>query len=152
VRVATVVIGASAVAAVLVASSTAATPPTSRACPSASIVNAALGQRDVAPVVTKTAYSKTCTYLGESKIFSPRITFQVGSASHFAIDERSAGRYGTKIVKLPGLGNAAWTTGSGDLYVFDRLKQIKILALMTPTAKLEALAPRLGLLPAVRDG
>ena len=131
------------VAAVLAASSTAATPPTSRACPSASIVNAALGQRDGAPVVSKTAYSRTCTYPGKSKIFSPKRTFQMDSASQFAIDEKAAGRYGTKILKLRGLGKGAWTTGSGDLYVFDGHEQIKILALMTPTVRLEALARKL---------
>ena len=131
------------VAAVLVAASHAATPPTSRACPSASVVNAALGQHDGAPVVTKTASSKTCTYPGKSRIPSTRITFQVDTASQFAIDEKAAGRFGTKIVKLHGLGRAAWTTGSGGLYVFDGHEQIKILALLTPTAKLEALARKL---------
>ena len=44
---------------------------------------------------------------------------------------------------MHGLGKAAWTTNGGDLYVFDGREQIKILALLTPTAKLEALARKL---------
>lgn len=143
VRVATAVIGACAAAAVMVASPGAATPPTSRACPSAAVVNAALGQHGGAPVATKTQYSKTCTYPGKSKVFSTKITFQVDTASQFAVDEKAAGKFGAKIVKVHGLGQAAWTTNGGDLYIFDGHEQIKILALLTPTARLEVLARKL---------
>jgi hypothetical protein len=142
-RAVAVAISTSIVAAMLAASSQAATSPTSRACPSASIVNAALGQHDGAPVVTKTAYSKTCTYPAKNKLFSPKITFQVDSAAQFATDEKAASKAGLKIIKLNNLGKAAWTTGSGDLYIIDGHEQIKILALMTPTAKLETLARKL---------
>jgi len=121
----------------------AVTSPTQRACPSASLVNATLGQHDGAPVVTKTAYSKTCTYPGKSRVYSPKITFQVDSAAQFAADEKAVTKTGIKVVKIRHLGKAAWTTNSGDLYVFDGHEQIKILALVTPTAKLEALARKL---------
>jgi hypothetical protein len=99
--------------------------------------------------VTKTAFSKTCTYPG-SGIGSTKITFQVDSAAAFAAGEKSAGGFGAMIIKVKGLGKAAWTTGSGDLSVFDGHEQIKILALAlgvrspsTATAKVEALARRL---------
>jgi hypothetical protein len=146
---ASVAIGACVAAVVLVASAAAAPSPTSRACPSAAVVNAALGQHGGAPVVTKTAYSKTCTYPG-SAIGSTKITFQVDTAATFAAGEKSAGSFGAKITKVKGLGKAAWTTGSGDLYVFDGHEQIKILALAlgvrspsTATAKVAALAHKL---------
>ena len=58
-------IGACVAAAILVAFSAAATSPTTRACPSASVVNATLGLHGGAPVATTTPYSKTCTYPGK---------------------------------------------------------------------------------------
>jgi hypothetical protein len=74
----------------------------------------------------------------------------VDTASTFAAGERAAGRFGTKIIKVHGLGQAAWTTGLGDIYVFDGHETIKILALSlavrspsTATAKVEALARKL---------
>jgi len=52
--------------------------------------------------------------------------------------------------KVEHLGQAAWTTGSGDLHVFDGHETITILALSlevhspsTATAKVEALARKL---------
>jgi len=137
-------------AAVLVASAAAATSPTARACPSASIVNAALGEHNKAPVVTKTQYSKTCTYPGPGVVGSTKITFEVDTAASFAAGEKAAGSFGAKIIKVQHLGVAAWTTGLGSLYVFDGHEQIKILALAlgvrspsTATAKVEALARKL---------
>ena len=138
-------------AAVCAASAKGGAPsPTSRACPAASVVNAALGQHDGSPVATKTAYSKTCTYPGSSKLSSVSITFQEDSASQFATDENAVAKTGLKIVKIHGLGQAAWTTGSGDLYLYDGREQIKIHALVvgitspsTATAKVEALARKL---------
>jgi hypothetical protein len=130
---------------------TASTPsPTSRPCPSASLVNAALGQHDGSPVTTTTAYSKTCTYPGRTRLSSVSVTFQEDSASQFATDESAVTKTGLKIITVHGLGQAAWTTGLGDLYVFDGHEQIKIHALVvgitspsTATAKVEALARKL---------
>ena len=136
-------------ATVLVASAAAATSPTARACPSASTVKAVLGVAAGAPVVTKTQFSKTCTYPGGG-IGSTKITFQVDTAASFAASEKAAGAFGTKIIKVHGLGQAAWTTGLGSVYVFDGHETIKILALSlevrspsTATAKVEALAHKL---------
>jgi hypothetical protein len=149
-RVAAPAIGACVAAAMLVASSSAATSPTARACPSASIVKASLGVAAGTPVATKTQYSETCTYPGAGTVGSTKITFQVDTAASFAAGEKAAGSFGAKIVKVQHLGQAAWTTGSGDLYVFDGHEQIKILALSlgvrspsTATAKVEALARKL---------
>ena len=133
-----------AAAAVLVASSAAATPPTARACPSPSVVSAALGLHAGTPVVTKTAYSKTCTYPGTGKIYAAKITFQMDTASTFAAGEKAAAAaLGGSVVKVPHLGQAAWGTNPGSLYVFDGHETIKILALLTPISKLEALAHKL---------
>jgi hypothetical protein len=137
---------------VLVGSAAAVTSPTARACPSAAIVSAALGEHAKTPVSTKTPYSKTCSYPGTASKsgFWTKITFQEDTASGFATDEKAAGSFGAKIVKLKGIGQAAWTTGGGDLYVYDGHEQIKILALSlgisspsTATAKVEALARKL---------
>jgi hypothetical protein len=131
-------------AAVLVASSSAATPPTARACPSASVVNAVLGLHGGAPVATKTAYSKTCTYPGTGKIYAAKITFQMDTASTFAAGEKAAATaLRGSVVKVQHLGQAAWGTNPGSLYVFDGHETIKILALLTPITKLEMLARKL---------
>jgi hypothetical protein len=137
-------LGASGAAAVLLASAASATSPTTRACPSASVVNAALGLHGGAPVTTTTTYSKTCTYPGKGAIYSTKITFQMDTASTFAAGEKSAAaalRGG--VVKVQHLGQAAWGTNPGSLYVFDGHETIKILALLTPTSKLEVLARKL---------
>lgn len=146
--------GVCVAAAVLVASSAAATAPTARACPSASIVNAALGEHGKTAVATKTQYSKTCTYPGSASksVFWTKITFQEDTASTFAAGEKAAtAGLGAKVVKkVQHLGQAAWTTNAGDLYVFDGHETIKIMALSlgmlspsTATAKVEALARKL---------
>jgi hypothetical protein len=136
-----------ALAATPAVEASAATSPTSRACPPVSVVVSTLGQTVGAPVATKTAYSKTCTYPGKTRLSSITITFQEDSAAQFAVDEKAVGK---SAIKVHGLGQAAWTTGSGDLYVFDGNEQIKIGALVlgvlspsTATAKVEALARKL---------
>ena len=99
--------------------------------------------------MTKTQYSKTCTYSGGG-IGSTKITFEMDTLATFTAGEKAAGSLGAKIVKVHGLGVAAWTAGLGDIYVFDGHEQIKILALSleihspsTATAKVEALARKL---------
>jgi hypothetical protein len=144
-------VGICAAAAVSANSALGGTPtPNSRACPAVSVVNAALGQHDGSPVAAKTAYSETCTYPGSTKLSSVSITFQEDTPSQFAADENAVTKTGLKIVKIHGLGQAAWTTGYGDLYVYDGHEQIKIHALVvgvtspsTATAKVEALARKL---------
>jgi hypothetical protein len=128
---------------VLVASASAATPPVSRACPSATVVNKALGTHLRTPVATlyKT-YAKICTYPGG--IGLTKITFQTDTAKTFAASEKAAAsRLGNLIKKLTIAGHPAWTTNLGDLYVFDGNQTIKILAPGTATAKLEALVKKL---------
>jgi hypothetical protein len=144
-----VLLGVCVAAGVLVASAAAVTSPTARACPSATVVNATLGTHSGAPVVTKTQYSKTCTYPGGG-IGSTKITFQMDTLATFTAGEKGAGRFGAKIVKVHGLGVAAWTAGVGEIYVFDGHETIEILALSlevrspsTATAKVEALARKL---------
>jgi hypothetical protein len=103
------------------------------------VVNAALGQTGRAPVSTKTAYSKKCTYPGG--ILPTSITFQVDTAATFAISEKAVGALA---IKVHGLGQAAWATkAGGSLYVFDGHETIKILAPLTATAKLEVLVRKL---------
>jgi hypothetical protein len=141
------------VAALLVGSSAAATSPTAKACPTASLVDAALGQKALkAPVSSVySTYAKTCTYRGYSDGGAPNgsmtVTFQTDTSATFAAGEKAAAAgIGAKTIKaVPKLGSAAWTTNLGSLYVFDGSEQIqiKILALLTPTSKLESLAKKL---------
>jgi hypothetical protein len=149
-RVVIAAIGACLAAVGLDASPAGATSPTARACPSASIIKAELGIPAGAPVVTKTPVSETCTYPGAGPLGSTKITFQVDTPIGFTTGEKAAGTFGAKIVKVQHLGQAAWTTGLGSLYVFDGHETIKILALSlavlspsTATAKVEALARKL---------
>jgi hypothetical protein len=149
-RIVIAAIGACVAAVMLDAFSSAATSPTARACPTAAIVKAELGLPAGAPVVTRTPVSKTCTYPGAGILGSTQITFQVDTAAGFASGEKAAGTFGAKITKVQHLGQAAWTTGLGSLYVFDGHETIKILALSlgvrspsTATVKVEALARKL---------
>jgi hypothetical protein len=129
---------------VLLASVAAATSPIARACPSASVVNAALGLHGGTPVATTTPYTKTCTYPGKGTIYSTKITFQMDTASTFAASEKAAvAALRGSVVKIQHLGEAAWGTNPGSLYVFDGHETIKILALLTPTSRLEVLAHKL---------
>jgi len=139
--VAAIATGACVAAGLLFASSAVAVSPTSRACPTASTVNAALGQKGRAPVATKTEYSKTCTYSGGS-IVPTTITFQVDTSATFAAGEKAAAAaLPGSVIKVNGLGQSAWATKTGgSLYVFDDGTTIKILSVLTATAKLEALA------------
>jgi hypothetical protein len=136
--------GACLAATVLVASAAAATSPTARACPSARVVNAALGTHVRAPVATHyLTYAKICTYPGGVGL--TKITFQEDTSQTFAASEKAAATgLGAKLVKkLTIMGHPAWTTNLGDLYVFDGNQTIKILAPGTATAKLEVLAKKL---------
>lgn len=131
-------------ATVLVASAAAATSPMARTCPSATVVNTALGTHVRAPVATHyLTYAKICTYPGGVGL--TKITFQVDSSKTFAVSEKAAATgVGAKLVKkLTVMGHPAWTTNLGDLYVFDVNQTIKILAPGTATAKLEVLAKKL---------
>ena len=146
-RVAGAAICAWVAGAVLLASSAAATSPTARACPSASVVDAALGQKHLGvPVATHyLSYAKTCTYRGYSDGGAPNgsmtVTFQVDTAKTFAASEQAVAA--ALRVTVHGLGQAAWASGVGSLYVFDGHETIKILALLTPTSKLEVLTKKL---------
>jgi hypothetical protein len=118
----------------------AATSPRTQPCPSASVVNAALGQKGKTPVARTTTFSKSCTYPG-SGLVPTKITFQVDTATTFAAGEKAAG--GT-IARLSGLGQGAWVGKTGGIIdVFNGQESIKIVSPGTTTAKLEALEKKL---------
>jgi hypothetical protein len=118
-----------------------AASPTATACPPASVVGAALKQKDRAPTSSTTPFSKTCTYAGTGLV-PTKITFQKDTAATFAAGEKAASAIG--IVKVPHLGQAAWTTkAGGDLEVYASGETVKILSPLTPAAALEALARKL---------
>ncbi len=127
----------------LMAGTAAAVSPAKTKCPSASVVNAALGQHDKAPTVQSTAYAKVCTYKGSS-ILPTRIQFQVDTAATFAAGEKSAASLGEALAKVHGLGKAAWGSKVGGfLAVFLGNESIRITAPLVPLSKLESLARKL---------
>lgn len=141
IRVALVVIGSMLSAIVLVPSAVAGFHAP-KSCPSASVVNKALGQSNKAPVSTKTPYGMICTYHGRG-ILPTKITFQQDTLATFTAGEKAAAAAGP-VVKVHGLGQAAWTTKTGGfLYVFDGGESLKILSPLTATARLEALARKI---------
>lgn len=132
-------IGVFAVAALWSAGPAFATLPTS--CPKASLVSGTLGQKDSAPVLSRSTYLVTCTYKG-SGIVPTRVEFQTDTAATFAVGEKAV--TALEIVKLNGLGKAAWTEKTGGyLQVFTGTETIKVLSPLTGSAKLEALARKL---------
>lgn len=131
-------------AAVLVSPSAAEPSPTARACPSARVVDEALGQKTLkAPVATLFPAAKTCTYQGFAGILKTMtVMFQADTSETFAKSENAVPASLRMVVK--GLGKAAWASSAGgSLYVFDGQETIKILALGTPLSKLEVLAREL---------
>jgi hypothetical protein len=71
-----------------------------------------------------------------------KITFQKDTSVSFAAGEKAVSALG--IVKVAGLGQAAWTTkAGGDLEVYRSGETVKILSPLTPAAELEALARKL---------
>ncbi len=137
----TAVAGVAAVSLVL-AAGTAAAAPTKTTCPSASVVNAVLGQHVKAPTSTTTPYGTTCTYKG-SGIVPTKIEYQKDTAASFAAGEKSAGALGT-LVKVSGLGKAAYGPKSGGfLAVFLGSRSIRITAPFISLSQLEKLAHKL---------
>jgi hypothetical protein len=130
-----------AAAALVLAPVSTAASPTAAACPSASVVSAALKQKDKTPTSSTTAFSKTCTYTG-SGLVPTKITFQKDTSATFAAGEKAVSAL--EIVKVTGLGQAAWTTkAGGDLEVYKSGETVKILSPLTPASELEALARKL---------
>jgi len=128
--------------ALVLAASAEAFKPSAVTCPSASVVNAALGQKNKAPTSTVTAYLKTCTYRGMS-VTPTKVEFQVDTPASFAAAERADVALG--IVKIKGLGQAAFAPRSGGfLYVYKGGgESIKILSPLSTLPKLETLARKL---------
>lgn len=132
-----------AVLVVLAASvAAAAAPPVPKTCPSAAVVDAALGQKNKAPVVSTTPYARICTYKGTG-IIPTKVEFQEDTAATFAASEKAAAA-AVPVAKVKGLGKSAWMTKApGSLYVFTGAYTIKLISPLTPNAKLEALAGKL---------
>jgi hypothetical protein len=132
---------AAGAALVVAAGAQAATAGIPSSCPPASTVASTLGTTASTPTKTHTTYTLTCKY--GSSALAPKVEFQVDTSSTFAAGEKAAGA-AVPIVKVPHLGKAAWATKSGgSLYVFNGSYTIKLLALLTPLPKLEALAKKL---------
>jgi len=129
---------AALVAFVATGAATAALP---KSCPSAAVVNAALGQKGKTPKLTRSQYVVTCTYPGSGPV-ATKIEFETDTAASFTAGEKGAAALHP--VKVSGLGKAAWTLQSGgDLDVFTGTESIKILSPFSSAAKLEALARKL---------
>ena len=143
----TVLVGA----VVLLSSSGSALANLSRPCPAASFVNRVLGQHGTTPVRKVDKGQVTCTYPGTGDPrFGPdtrtAVTFESSTPAEFARIEHVAMTYSTGVVKVKGLGQAAWRTNA-TLYVLAGQEQISVsagaLAIRAPTVvvgRIEALA------------
>jgi hypothetical protein len=122
----------------------AATSPTKTHCPSASLVGSELGVSVKAPTsMIYATYAKTCSYAGTTGQIPIRVEFQVDTPSTFAASENAV--TGIGIVKIKGLGQAAWTTKvGGAVYVYSNGETVKVVATpLIALPKLEALARKL---------
>jgi hypothetical protein len=129
-----------AVVAVVLAAPSRAFSPSSAKCPSASVVGGALGLKVKSPTSSVTPFSKICTYAGGGLV-PTKITFQEDTAATFAAGEKAVG---STLVKVSGLGKAAWTTKvGGTLEVFNGNETLKILAPAASATRLEGLARKI---------
>jgi hypothetical protein len=121
----------------------AATSPTKTPCPAASLVGSELAVSVKAPTSTVYAtYAKTCSYAGTKGQIPIRVEFQADTPSTFATSEKAV--TGVGVVKIKGLGQAAWTTKvGGAVYVYSNGKTIKVIAPLIALPRLEALARKL---------
>jgi hypothetical protein len=127
---------------VLTASAAAAFRPSAIRCPPASVVNAALGQKNKAPTFTVAAYTKTCIYKGVRAI-PTKVEYQVDTPATFAAAEKADAALA--VVRIKGLGEGAFAPKLGGfLHVYKGGgESIKILSPLTSLAKLEAPAHKL---------
>jgi hypothetical protein len=115
-------------------SATGSLPP----CPSASVVNAALGQSDTGPVVSGTPQFKICTYKGSSPV-STKVTISVNTPTGFKADEKNVAK-GFTLATVPGLGDDNYgLSGVGEVFVLKGNTQVEILAPGTTDAQDDAL-------------
>jgi len=120
---------------------TAAPSPARTPCPAASLVGAALGQKDRAAGSQSSAYAKICLYKGGG-IVPTRIQYQADTASTFAAGEKAAAT--GSVVKLTGLGKSAYGTKSGGfIAVFTGSESIRVTAPLVSLTRLERLERKL---------
>jgi hypothetical protein len=107
-------------------------------CPPATVVNAALGERNTGPVLSGTPRSKICTYMAGP--VSTRISISTGTPAEFETGERYIAK-GIAVVDVAGLGDKAYASpGVGSLWVLKGSTQIEIIAPGTTLAKDEDIA------------
>ena len=115
-------------------SATSALPP----CPSASVVNAALGESTTGPVVSGTSQYKICTYPGGGPV-PTKISISVNTPAGFRTDEQNVAKSIT-LSTVPGLGDANYSVpGVGEVFVLKGHTQVEILAPGTTDAQDDAL-------------
>jgi hypothetical protein len=116
---------------------------TLRACPTAAVVNAALGQSNTGPVVSGTSVFEICSYKG-SGVIPTRVEISVGTPAEFQAGEQSVRKAGLTVVSVPGLGSEAWAPqGVGSVYVLNGSVQIEVLSPLSSPAQVQALARQL---------
>jgi hypothetical protein len=109
-----------------------------KSCPAASVVNAALGQRNNDPVSTAQPFGITCTYHGGGAV-PTKIQFQTDMAATFAAGKNAVATAGETPVTVPGLGDSAYVVG-GFLAVLKGSVAIEITSPLSTPAQVEALA------------
>jgi len=118
-------------------STTAASGSVPNVCPTAAVVNAALGTHVSAPTTTQLPYGITCAYSGGGAI-PIRVVFQTDTASTFAAGESAV----PTATKVSGLGDAAYKAG-GFLAVLKGTSALRITSPLSTPAQVEALAHKI---------
>ena len=121
------------------ASATASLP----SCPSASVVNAALGQSDTGPVVTGTSIYEICTYSGSGPV-PTKVSISENTPAGFKTDEQSVASGHITLSTVPGLGDENYlVAGVGEVFALKGSTQVEVMAPGTTDAQVEALARQL---------
>ena len=112
-------------------------------CPSASVVNAALGQSDTGPVVSGTSTYEICTYSGSGPV-PTKVSISKNTPNGFQAGKQAVANGSITVSTVPGLGDEnCLISGVGELFVLKGNTEVEVMAPGTTDAQVEALASQL---------
>jgi len=112
-------------------------------CPSASVVNAALGQSDTGPVVSGTSTYKICTYPGSGPV-PTKVSISENTPAGFKAGKQDVSNSGITVTTVPGLGDQNYLlSGAGEVFVLKGDTEVEVMAVGTTDAQVETLARQL---------
>jgi len=110
------------------------------ACPSASVVNAALGQSNTGPAVSGTSQYEICTYSGSGPV-PTKVSISVNTPAGFKVDKQNVANGHITLSTVPGLGDENYlVAGVGEVFVLKGNTQVEVMAPGATDAQVESLA------------